>query len=101
MADKIHGVVVAVHYKKPGEIDWVRAFEARGATFSDHVMIRRAALIEKMKTGKRFVSGKRKIYEASNFDFGEDLSLAGKDGAEVVVIGSGSDKDDLKGVPLV
>ena len=52
------GVIEAVRYKG-GKIDIVRAYERRGATFSDHVLLTRKTLIERVEQGKRFVIGQR------------------------------------------
>ena len=51
MAKKFDGVIEAVRYKD-GQIDVVRAFERRGAAFSDRIMIDRKELLERLKEGK-------------------------------------------------
>ena len=53
MAKKYDGVIEAVHYKN-GQIVVVRAFERRGAAFSDRVMIGRNELLDRLKDGKTF-----------------------------------------------
>ena len=66
MAKKFDGVIEAVHYKN-GQIEAVRVFERRGATFSDRIMVARKELLERLKNGQKFVVGKRKEFMASPF----------------------------------
>lgn len=73
--NKFDGVVEAVHYTPDGQVEWVRAYERRGPTFSDYVLIRREALVARLQEGKRFVVGARKIYEASTFEVGAPVRL--------------------------
>jgi hypothetical protein len=56
---KYDGIVQAVRYGEDGEILWVRAFLRRGPTWSDSVLIDRKTLVDKLKSGKQFVIGKR------------------------------------------
>ena len=49
MADKkFDGVIEAVHYSRGGQIDFVRAYERRGVTFSDRVLLNRKTLLERL-----------------------------------------------------
>lgn len=99
---KFDGVVEAVHYTPDGQIDWVRAYERRGAAFSDHVLIRRPGLVERLKSGKQFVTGVRKVYHGAVFETGSALQLAQQAGREVVVSGAPrNDSDYLEGVPII
>ncbi|MDP1779148.1 MAG: hypothetical protein Q8K73_02630, partial [Anaerolineales bacterium] len=50
MAKKIDGVIEAVRYKN-GQITWVRAYERRGATFSDRVLLDRKTLLQRLQKG--------------------------------------------------
>ena len=73
MAKKFDGVIEAVHYKN-GQIVTVRAYERRGAAFSDRVLIDRKELLERIKGGKQFVIGKRKEFMAGTFETGKPCS---------------------------
>jgi len=95
---KFDGVIEAVRYKS-GRIDVVRAYERRGATFSDHVLLDRAALLDRLKRGKRFVTGQRKEFLASTFDVGKPVSLVGQNGNAVVTTLTQDNEDRLEGVP--
>jgi hypothetical protein len=99
---KFDGVVEAVHYKPNGEVDWVRAYERHGPTFTDYVLIDRQALIERLKKGKKFVVGKRVRYKASTFEVSTPVRLLHRDGKEILVAGGEqADGDHLDGVPLI
>jgi len=50
MTKKVDGVIEAVRYKN-GQIVIVRAYERRGATFSDHVLLERKTLLERLQKG--------------------------------------------------
>ena|ERR1700690_290941 len=95
---KFDGVIEAVRYKS-GKIDLVRAYERRGATFSDHVLLSRKTLIERIQQGKRFVTGVRKEFMASTFDIGKSVNLLGKDDAQIISTREQSERDELESVP--
>jgi hypothetical protein len=99
---KFDGVVEAVHYTSDGQVAWVRAYERRGPTFSDRVLLDRASLIKRLKARKRFVIGQRKVRWASTFDIGSSLQLIHKGGRELIVAGGTSAEHDfLDGAPLL
>jgi hypothetical protein len=102
MADKkFDGVIEAVHYTRTGQIDFVRAYERRGATFSDRVLLDRKTLLERLKARKRFVTGQRRQLLASSFESGRDVSLLTHDGREFVATRADATEDTLEGVPLI
>jgi len=99
---KFDGIVEAVHYAADGRVEWVRAYERRGATFSDRVLIPRQELVNKLKEGKRYLIGRRKQYLASTFDFSQPVHLLPRDGQEVLVVGEiQAERDCLEGVPII
>jgi hypothetical protein len=99
---KFDGVIEAVRYNSDGQINWVRAYERRGPTFSDRVLIDRSSLIERLKARKRFVIGQRKPQWASTFDTASSLQLIQRGGRELIVTGATSaDHDSLDGAPLI
>ena len=95
---KFDGVIEAVRFKS-GKIELVRAYERRGATFSDHVLMDRKTLLERLKDGRHFVTGQRKEFLASTFEVGKPVNLAGSDGQQVVTTAAQEDHDELEGVP--
>ena len=50
---KFDVVIEAVRYKS-GKIELVRAYERRGPSFSDRVLLDRKTLLERLKDGKTF-----------------------------------------------
>ena len=99
---KFDGVVEAVRYSSAGQVDWVRAYERRGAAFSDHVLINREDLIARLKAGKRFLTGKRIAYLGGSFETAKPLLLSARDGRETIhTEGSVAEGDHLDGVPLI
>ena len=99
---KADGVVNAAHFDTEGNLLWVRAFERRGPTWSDLVLLDRQSLIQRLEDGKRFYVGSRHDYNASEFDIGERINLKEKKKKRVLVVGKGSpDKDQLEGLPPI
>ena len=99
MAAKVDGVIEAVHYKN-GQVATVRAYERRGATFSDCVLIERKELLERVKKGARFVVGQRKDLFASTFQLGRAVLLAKQDGHEWIATRSDATRDELEDTPV-
>lgn len=97
MSKKLDGVIEAVRYTPDGKIALVRAYERRGATYSDHLLISRDDLIRRLKAGKRFVVGVRKEFLASTFDIKSEVRY---DAARDIVSTSGSADRDLLDAPL-
>jgi hypothetical protein len=100
MAKKFDGVIEAVRYKN-GEIEVVRAFERRGATFSDRIMVTRKQLLERLKKGQKFVIGKRKEFLASTFEVQDKpLRVLDRNGREIIVTRTDADHDELEQAPV-
>lgn len=100
MAKKYDGVIEAVHYKN-GQIDIVRAFERRGAAFTDRIMLNRKEFVERIKKGKKYVVGKRKEFLAGSFDVQEKpVQVLERDGQEILSTRAGADHDELEQAPL-
>jgi len=99
MTKKIDGVIEAVRYKN-GQIVTVRAYERRGATFSDRMLLERRELLERVKNGKRFVTGVRKEFWAGTFDEGKLVEVVSCDGKELLATSASADHDDLSPAPV-
>jgi len=99
MAKKIDGIIEAVHYKN-GQIVTVRAYERRGAAFSDRMLLERKELLERIKSGKKFVTGIRKEFWAGTFDEGQMVEIITRDGKEFLSTRTGADHDDLAPAPV-
>jgi hypothetical protein len=99
MAKKFDGVIEAVHYKN-GQIVTVRAYERRGAAFSDRVLIDRKDLLERIKNGKQFVIGARKEFWAGTFEQAKTVQLVTRDGKELIATRAEADHDELESAPV-
>ncbi len=98
MAKKIDGVIEAVRYKN-GQILMVRAYERRGATFSDRVLLDRKILLERVKKGQQFVTGTREEFLASTFKTGRIIMLVKQDDRELLATFEKATRDELEEVP--
>ncbi len=100
MAKKFDGVIEAVRYKN-GQIVVVRAFERRGSSFSDRVLLDRKEFLDRLKKGQKYVVGKRKELLASTFEVLEKpVRVVGQDGREFISTRSDADHDELEQAPL-
>jgi len=99
MAKKVDGVIEAVRYKN-GQILTVRAYERRGTTFSDRVLIDRKELLERIKSGKKFVIGERKKLLASTFEQGKPVQVQNREGKEIISTRAEANRDELEQTPV-
>lgn len=99
MAKQIDGVIEAVRYKN-GQIVTVRAYERRGATYSDRLVLDRKTLMERLQKGMQFVSGSRQELMASTFTLAKPIMLVKADDREFIATSSNAIKDELENVPL-
>jgi hypothetical protein len=99
MAKKYDGVIEAVRYKN-GQIVVVRAFERRGAAFSDRVMLDRRELLQKLNDGKKFIVGKRKELLAGTFEEGKPVQVVSRDGKDFISTSAQPDSDELEQAPV-
>jgi len=99
MAKKFDGVIEAVRYKD-GQIDEVRAFERRGAAFSDRVLIPREKLLERLKSGKKFVVGQRKEFFAGTFETSKPVQVVSRGSQEVISTRGDAERDELEQAPV-
>lgn len=93
---KLDIVIEAVRYAPKGTINLVRAYEKRGVAFSDHVLISREALVERLQQGKKCFTGHRKELLAGSFETGKEVLLK----QAFIGTGSKSDQDWLDDVPV-
>ena len=94
---KFDGLIEAVRYAPDGKIDLVRAYERRGATFSDHILIKRAQLVERLQKGEKFVTGQRKEFMGSTFESAKPIHW----NDDVISTGIVGNHDLLEDVPIL
>lgn len=99
MAKKFDGIIEAVRYKN-GHITVVRAYERRGASFSDRKLIERKDLLEQIKNGKLFLTGSRKEYLAGTFEARKAVKLVSREGKDFISTRDGADRDELEETPV-
>ena len=92
---KFDGMIEAVRYASDGKIVLVRAYERRGAIFSDHILINRADLVIRLKNGEKFVTGQRTKFLGGTFGATKAVRLDGN----VITTGSNTSRDMLEEVP--
>jgi hypothetical protein len=96
---KFDGVIEAVRLEN-GQIALVRAYERRGASFSDRVLIERKDLLERLKNGKKFVTGSRKEFLGGMFEVGKPVLVLSRDGREILATREDAERDELENVPF-
>ncbi len=94
---KIDGVIEAVRYTPDGSISVVRAFQRRGAVWSDHLLLGRPELVKQLKIGKHFTTGVRKEYLGGVFKIGSTVRYMDD---HVITEGQAARRDLLAGVPV-
>jgi hypothetical protein len=99
MTKKIDGVIEAVRYKN-GQIIMVRAYERRGATFSDRVLLDRKALLDRLQKGQQFVIGSREEFRASTFKIGKSVMVLKQSDHELLATYENATRDELEETPI-
>ncbi len=94
---KLDGIIEAVRYTPDGRIDLVRAYERRGAVWSDQVLLGRKELDRKLAQGRRYAVGSRKTYLGSVFLTGQPIHRVDD---RIVSDGKSGSGDYLEGVPI-
>ena len=93
---KFDGLIEAVRYTTAGQIELVRFYERRGAAFSDHRLLTRAGLVERLQNGQKFVTGQRREFWGNLFDIGQPVYQAGN----FIATQPTASRDFLEAVPL-
>ena len=100
MAKKFDGVIEAVRYKN-GQIEIVRAFERRGAAFTDRIMLNRHEFLDRLKKGKKYFIGKRKEFLAGTFEVQDKpVQVLDRNGQEIISTRAEADHDELEQAPV-
>ena len=99
MAKKFDGIIEAVRYKN-GKIVNVRAYERRGASFSDWLLIDRKDLMERLKSGEQFLTGRRREFLAGTFEEGKPVKVVSRDGKDFISTRDQADRDELEETPV-
>ena len=102
MAQKrVDGLVEVVRYLPTGQIDMVRVYERRGPTYSDLILLDRKTLLARLKSRKKFMTGRRISLLGSSFETNDPLVIVHSADGDFITAGSSViDRDDLNGTPL-
>ena len=93
----IDGVIEAVRYNPDGSIGMVRAYQRRGAVWSDCLLLDRDELVGQLGRGKRFVTGSRRHFLGSVFETGPSVRWVNE---HVITEGKSAQRDLLAGVSV-
>jgi hypothetical protein len=99
MRKKIDGVIEAARYKN-GQLVLVRAYEKRGTTFSDRVLLERKTLLERLQKGQQYFTGSREEFRASTFKVGRPVLIVKLDDRELLATHKNATRDELEEVPV-
>jgi hypothetical protein len=99
MSKKIDGVIEAVRYKN-GQLTVVRAYERRGSTFSDRVLLERKTLLERLLKGRQYFTGSREELRASTFKLDKSVLIVKLDDRELIATRENATRDELEEAPL-
>jgi hypothetical protein len=99
MTKKIEGVIEAVRYKN-GQLRLVRAYERRGATFSDRVLLERKTLLLRLQKGQQYLTGSREEFYASTFKIGKPVLIVKLDDRELLATYENATRDELENIPV-
>jgi hypothetical protein len=95
-------IIEAAHFKTNGQLDYVRAYQRRGATFSDCVLITRNELLEQLLKGEVVATGQRVHLMASTFTKPKSVHVAPSANRFIITSGNpGSAQDSLPGTPIL
>jgi hypothetical protein len=98
---KIDGVIETVHYSPDGQITYVRAYQRRGASFSDVVLIKREDLVRLLNSGEQYYTGERVYAMGTEFKTFERLQVVPSPDGNVILTASNGARDDLGVTPLL
>jgi hypothetical protein len=99
--EKIDGVIETVHYALDGQIAYVRAYQRRGTTFSDVVLIKREDLIKLIHSGEQYYTGERICGMGSEFKTFEKLQVVPSPEGEVILTASTGSSDQMGSATLI
>jgi hypothetical protein len=99
MPKKIDGVIEAVRYKN-GQLMIVRAYERRGTTYSDCVLLERNTLLERLQKGQQYFTGSRQELHASTFKLGKPVLIVKLNGHEWLATNKSATHDELEEVSV-
>jgi hypothetical protein len=99
--ESIDGVVEAVHYSQDGQVAYVRAYQRRGPTFSDVVLIQRDDLVKLIKSGSVYYTGERVCSMGTEFKTFEKVQVVPTKEGEILLTSPAGSMENLGSTPLL
>ena len=96
---QIDGLIESVHYSPDGQIAYVRAYQRRGSTFSDVVLIKREDLVRLINSGLQYYTGERLWAMGTEFKTYEKLQVVPSPEGNMILTAPNGTRDDLGGTP--
>jgi hypothetical protein len=95
-------IIEAVHHKHNGQIDFVRAYQKRGTTYSDCVLMKRQELLEMLAMGNHVVTGQRILFLGTTFSDQTSVSLLTINNKQTIAMtGSIAYQKELAEAPII
>ena len=98
--NKFDGVLEAVRLDQDDQLVLAKIYEKRGVIWSDHFLLKRDELVERLKNGQVFLVGTRQYKLGSTFDTTDIIQLTKINGQEFIRLDLDNKASDLlKGIP--
>jgi hypothetical protein len=83
---KFDGVIEAVRLTPEGLLVTARAYLRRGPTYSDRLLVDRDEIVDRLRSGQKWIIGKRCQYLASTFDSIASLKLIEIENRDIIAL---------------
>jgi hypothetical protein len=95
------GVIEAIRTTPDGQLEMARAYEKRGAVFSDRILLTRVDLIERLKNGQKIMIGQRLPNLGSTFETTAQVQLISDPDGDLLSTSSADadGQDNLPDIP--
>ncbi len=95
-------IIEAARLKPNGQLVFVRAYQRRGATFSDCIILTRSEVLEEIQKGKSVATGQREQFMASTFIGVKPVRAVSSGDRFIITSGNpGATQDALPGTPIL
>jgi len=98
--NKFDGILEAVRLDQDDQLVLAKIYEKRGVIWSDHFLVKRDELVERLKNGQVFLVGTRQKKLGSSFDTTDTIRLSKNNGQEFIRLDQDNNaSDSLIGIP--
>lgn len=92
--NQFDGILEAVRLDQNDQLVLAKIYEKRGVVWSDHFLVKREDLINRLKNGQVFLVGTRKYKLGSSFDTKETVKLVKNDSQDFISIDQDNKSSD-------